>query len=119
MAQRVLGFVVVLVVFLNGKIFSQHTPVKNAGLPPLYSITNKTDRALPAISLNIPDSLLVWKYPVSLRAIPVNYYIQNLSFFCAQERKIEKITTVPLRLRLGSLDYVNYLEQKPNAPPPR
>jgi hypothetical protein len=45
------------------------------------------------------------------------FYVNNLSFFCRQELKIAKATNfkLPIAFRLGSLQYVNYLECKPNA----
>ena len=49
--------------------------------------------------------------PISIK----NFYINSLGFFCEKELRLEKITSIALRLRLGSLDYTNYLEQKPNA----
>ena len=41
------------------------------------------------------------------------FYVQCLGYFCRQEIRLEKITSIPIRIRLGGLDYVNWLEQKP------
>jgi hypothetical protein len=49
---------------------------------------------------------------VPLRPLSVDYYSNNLAFFCKKEIQVEKITKIPLRIRLGTLDYVNTLEGK-------
>ena len=57
------------------------------------------------------DSLKM--YPLHL--IPDHYYNSTLGFFCKKELQFEKATKIPLKFRLGSIDYTDYLEQKPNA----
>jgi len=51
----------------------------------------------------------------SFRVLPQNFYNQHLSFFCKKEVQLQKLTSLPLFIRLGSKDYVDYLEKKPNA----
>ncbi len=44
--------------------------------------------------------------------LPENYYNYKLGWACRQEWRLEKFTKVPLRLRLGSKEQVDYLEGK-------
>jgi hypothetical protein len=54
------------------------------------------------------------KLPLS-PVINADFYARNFGFFCKKELQFEKATKIPLRFRLGSLQYNNYLEGKPNA----
>lgn len=49
---------------------------------------------------------------IPLRPLPSDYYSNNLAFFCKKELQVEKITKLPIRIRLGGLDYVNTMEGK-------
>lgn len=140
MRQRICYFLVVFVQGFCGTIFSQQDslPVNTfskkshinnnsfqaPGLQPanvtflVKTGLKKTVRAFSEQknknSFYKPETALFLHWPV-----PQDHYSSNLSFFCKKELQIEKLTSVPLRFRLGSLDYVNWLERKPNAMRPQ
>jgi hypothetical protein len=139
MAQRYFFLVVVFFFLFCGEIFGQE---KNVEKIPLFRNNYTEYRGfLPAKNVygylvEVPVKRLlrplgsITSYPAcgnrSIETSPFipwspgqpflssNYYVSQLSFFCRKEWQIEKATSIPLRIRLGSLDYTNYLEQKPN-----
>ena len=59
----------------------------------------------------------LWQYQSGISAngnpvIASDYYARHLGFFCKQELKLQQ-AHVPVTFRLGSMEYVNRLEQKP------
>src|SRR5882762_9242910 len=51
----------------------------------------------------------------SQHILKADFYAQQLGFFCKKEWKLEQSIHFPIRFRLGSLEYCNYLEGKNNA----
>ena len=49
------------------------------------------------------------------RPLPQNFYKQNMGYVCKKELQLQKAIALPVFIRLGSKNYVDYLERKPNA----
>jgi len=49
---------------------------------------------------------------MATEVIPADRVVTRFGFFCRRELELEKSIKVPLRFRLGSLDYCNKLEGK-------
>jgi len=130
-SQRVYQILVVFMLILPTSIFSQQQmPLFAQKTPHIYSeenlkaqrIQNKSysfsafvdTKALRPFTLSpFPISMEVTNANLTIQNLPF-LTIQNLPFFCKKEFIFEKNTSVPLRVRLGSLDYVNKLEGKEN-----
>lgn len=77
---------------------------------------------IPAIlALDGTDTLAAAPPPGGMpRAIPLAYRFEELALFCRIEVRLERVTKIPVRFRLGSVDYVDYLEGKREVySPPR
>ena len=118
MVQRSYSFLVVFLLMFPGDIFGQQKPMLFTPKTTLLSIKKEPVAFKPKFSITqvikANDCIGMNKY--RLLSLPTaSYYPNSLGFVCKKELQLDKITAVPLRFRLGSLDYVNYLEQKPNA----
>ncbi|MBK6937566.1 MAG: hypothetical protein IPH18_12265 [Chitinophagaceae bacterium] len=129
MQQRNTFFLVVLLLMFQGITFGQSQPSFKAksGVPNFdtvyykgYWSGSKWLRLSKPNLQSCADSLAP-KEPALflLKTLPQYYYTNQSGFFCQKELQLDKITTVPIRFRLGSVEYVNWMEQKPNAIKPR
>lgn len=116
MPERRFYFVVVLIFLFKGEIFSQEKNVENfpeirTNLP--FKSPFAQEKKLTIMGL-LKQGGRIFSDPVARPLFLIGPNIPQ-TFFCKKEWEFEKATSIPLRFRLGSLEYTDYLEQKPNA----
>ncbi len=113
--KRRIKFIVALLFIIIEKSFAQQLPLQFTGSQVL-KISSPNSNGLPQNEFEkIPaDSLGKPSLPFAFNSnmIVPDYYTKNFGFFCKKELQFEKVTRIPLRFRLGSLDYCNTLEGK-------
>lgn len=124
MAERKFFIVVVCFLFFNIASYAQHKSVEffpDFISKPLSNQYNTRIKFVQQQGLNINAKtsfrmiLSTTSKKENFFSLAPDFYNNHIGFFCQQELKFEKATAIPLRFRLGSVAYTDYLEQKPNA----
>jgi len=66
----------------------------------------------PSLYFSSPTSITPNKPSTPVNQIPLAYAYKDLALFCKLEVKMEKVVKMPVKFRLGSVDYVDWLEGK-------
>lgn len=122
MRQRICSFLVVLLLMFPGKIFAQVDQVfiKNISGLSIGSSPRPFESRFSAKKILKMPACGIEQRAFKLIGLPTaTFYPSSLGVICKAELKLDKISPVPFRFRLGSLDYVNWLERKPNAVRPQ
>lgn len=114
MGQRIFSFLVVfLLMFSSGLVAQDSLVIKAKTSYTGYGIQPRSFRTKFSGFMSANSGLVANQQPVSFRApLQASYYPNSLGVICRTELKLDKISPVPIRLRLGSLEYVNRMEGK-------
>jgi hypothetical protein len=115
MWQRVSGNLVVLLLILSVTTYSQQQMPRIAQKSPhlpRYSPDFSEKTFGFSFKKEIREGKKIQSITTPVMGISPGFYAAHLGFFCKKELQLEKTTLIPLRFRLGSLEYVNKIEGK-------
>jgi|GEM_PF-1305674 len=112
MVQRICWLLVVLLWVSNGEIFSQNLAAGASFFPPSGISIARAVQPDSSLAFNRLFASYPLFSPASVAGRPA-----SLPFFCRIEAAFEQKTSLPLRVRLGSLAYTDYLEKKSGTNP--
>ena len=99
-------FLIFCMIFVARAAFCQNIITKEHNKGSLVAFAKPANRFI----FSAPGIL---KQP--LNPVAPNFYASHLGFFCKQELKLEKMTKLPFKFRLGSVQYCDWLEGKKGA----
>jgi len=111
MWQRLTFFLVVFLLMFLGVGFAQQKPyycLIETNFTPVTKLSLGTNKVL--YIDHLPGKIL--SQPLIQQPVSANYYTRHLGLFCRKEWQLERVVSIPFRFRLGSLEYVNWLEGK-------
>jgi hypothetical protein len=123
--QRQFSFLVVCILAFYGEIHGQKNSPTEADFSSYISIPIQSAQLQSKFNIfrsnPLRDCWISYGNPCfrgsshQLLPLPAGFYVSRLGIICKKELQMDKITPVRIRLRLGSLEYVIWMEQKPNA----
>ncbi len=88
-------------IFVGGHVFGQPSPLHKVDLLLMKPAAKPLLQAVPS-SASLQNSLI----------LSPAFYSTQLGFFCRQEIKVDKLTKISFRFRLGSVEACDRLEGK-------
>jgi hypothetical protein len=98
-------FLFFCMIFVAGSVFSQNVNTKTSNL--LFASFVKKPVKASLSTFNNADFVAPPK-----QYLPADFYVSQIGFFCKQEIKFEKLTKIPFRFRLGSVEECDRMEGK-------
>ncbi len=115
MLQRI-NIILVVLLMLTGKIFSQQHLSDSSQLfykaGNIIHTLNTDQKSYQNFAVKKSYKIDQNGFTLQAQGIDKGFYHNNLGFFCKKEIQLEKIIFVPFRFRLGSPEYVDFLEGK-------